>query len=251
MPYILIRFPIKKNVLSLSNQHKALLITLLISGTVVLSVFNLSLKQQREYASESYYEIEPEKELTEDDIKLLEAIDRLNNAKAETNEAYNETQKTKHFAQAFKKIAPPEDYVPKSSTSDNQNLARKAYDIPEDSKLNTEELSKFSKVNDLLKKQQSDGNNSKSSIRFSLVNRKKVHIPIPIYLCEIDGKIIVNITVNSRGNVIDAYVNTSSTSNTECLIEHAIDYAKKSQFSADASNVTQIGSITFFFIGKQ
>jgi len=237
--------------LSLNDQHKALLITLLISGTVVLSVFNLSLKQQSESMSESYYEIEPEKELTAEDLKVLEALDKLNNTKAETNKAFNDADQNKHFAQAFKTIAPPEDYVPKSNnTSENLEAARKTYDIPEDSKLNQEELSKFSKVNDLLKKQHSDSKNSKSSIRFSLANRKKVHIPIPVYLCETDGKIVVNITVNFRGNVIDAYVNTSSTSNNECLIEHAIDYAKQSQFSADASKETQIGSITFYFIGK-
>ncbi|MFV9549821.1 hypothetical protein [Algibacter sp. PT7-4] len=237
--------------MNLSNQHKALLITFLITGTVILSVFNLSLKQQQEFASESYYEIEPEPELTEEEIKVLEALDKLNNTKAETNKAFNETEKPKHFAQAFKTIAPPEDYIPKSNnTSNHQTIARKAYDIPKDSKLNTEELAKFSKVNDLLKEQQSDGNNSKSSIKFSLKNRKKIHIPIPVYLCEIDGKIVVNITVNAQGNVIDAYVNTSSNSNNECLIEHAIDYAKQSRFSADASKNTQIGSITFYFIGK-
>lgn len=237
--------------MNLSDQHKALLITLLISGTVILSVFNLSIKKQREFASESYYELEPEKELTKEEIKILEALEKLNNSKAETNEAFNEAQKSKHFAQAYKTIAPPEDYVPKhTNTSKNQDIARKTYDIPEDSKLNSEALNTFSKVNDLLKQQQS-GNNAKSSIRFSLKNRKKTHIPIPVYLCEVDGKIVVNITVNSMGNVIDAYVNTSSTSNNECLIEHAIDYAKQSQFSADASKETQIGSITFFFIGKQ
>ena len=238
--------------MNLNNQHKALLITLLISGTVVLSVFNLSLKQQSEFASESYYEVEPEEALTEEELKILETLEKLNNAKAETNEAFNETQKVKHFAQAFEAIAPPEDYVPKhKNISENQSESRKTYEIPEDSKMNQEELSKYNKVNDLLKKQQSDGNNSKSSIRFSLTNRTKVHIPIPVYLCEVDGKIVVNITVNSSGSVIEAYVNTSSNSSNECLIEHAIDYAKQSQFSIDTSKDTQIGSITFFFIGKQ
>ncbi|MEP3838198.1 MAG: energy transducer TonB [Algibacter sp.] len=235
----------------LNNQHKALLITLLISGTVVLFVFNLSLKQKDVYASESYYLMEPEKEITEEEIKVLEALENMNNAKAETNDAFNETQQSKHFAQAYKTITPPEDYVPKSNTTSNESSsARKAYEVPEASSLNSEELSKFSKVNDLLKKQQSDGNNSKSSIRYSLLNRKKVHIPIPVYLCEVDGKIVVNITVNANGKVIDAYVNTSSTSNNACLIEHAIDYAKRSRFTPDAAKDNQIGTITFFFIGK-
>ncbi len=237
--------------MNLTDQHKALLITLLISGTVVLSVFNLSLKQQADIVSESYYEIEPEKELTEEEIKVLEALEKLSNSKAETNQAFNELNKTKHFAQAYKTIAPPEDYVPKSTnTINNLSEAREAYEIPEDSKLNKEELEKFSKVNDILKKQQTESSNSKSSIRFSLANRSKVFIPIPVYLCEVDGKIVINITVNSAGHVIDAYVNTSSTSSNECLIEHALDYAKQSQFSEDASKETQVGSITFYFIGK-
>lgn len=236
--------------MNLTNQHKALLITLLITGTVVLSVFNLSLKKHNALASESYYEIEPEKELTKEEIKIIETLEQLNRVKAETNDAFNETQKSKHFAQAYKTIAPPEDYVPKTGhASDNQTASRKAYELPKDSKLNTEQLSDFSKVNDLLKQQQSGGNNSKSSIRYSLKNRKKIHIPIPVYLCEVDGKIVVNITVNAKGHVIDAYVNTSSNSHNECLIEHAIDYAKKSRFNAD-SKESQIGSITFFFIGK-
>lgn len=237
----------------LTDQHKALLITLLISGTVVLSVFNLNLKQQSESISESYYEMEPEKELTEEELKILEALDKLSNSKAETNNAFNEHQESKHFAQAFKHIAPPEDYIPNpnNDNSENSNAPNKAFDTSQDSKLNDDELSKFSKVNNLLKQQQSGGNNSKSSISFSLKNRSKVHIPIPVYLCEVNGKIVVNITVNSRGDVIDTYANTSSTSNNECLIEHALQYAKQSRFSADAAKKSQLGTITFVFIGKR
>ncbi|TGV02927.1 hypothetical protein EM932_09185 [Flavivirga rizhaonensis] len=235
----------------LTNQHKALLITFLISGTVIMSVFNLSLKKQDKFASESYYEIEPEKELTEEEIKILEALEKLNASKAETNKAFNETKSNKHFAEAFKPIAPPEDYVPKSSnTSEDTESYTKAYEAPDDSKVNKDELSSFSKVNDLLKKQQEDGANTKSTISFSLVNRNKVYIPIPIYLCEVDGKIVINVTVNETGHVIDAYINTSSTSDNECLIEHALQYAKDSRFSEDPTKKTQLGSITFFFIGK-
>lgn len=238
--------------MQLTNQHKALLITFFLSGTVVLSVFNLSLKKHSQLVSESYYEIEPEKELTEEEIKILEALEKINNAKAETNNAFNENQKKNTFAQAYKTIAPPEDYVPKTNTiSDGPNTAHRKYADDQDSKLNEDELSKFSKVNELLKKQKSEGNNSKSTISFSLKDRQKMFIPIPVYLCEEDGKIIVNITVNANGNVIDSYINSSSTSDNECLIEHALEYAKQSQFSTDASKPKQIGTITFYFIGKQ
>ncbi|WP_341216657.1 TonB family protein [uncultured Wocania sp.] len=238
--------------MNLTNQHKALLITLLLTGTVVLSIFNLGLKKQSEFISESYYEMEPEEELTEEEIKILEALEQLNASKAETNNAFNETSNNKHFAEAYKPIAPPEDYVPKNNNASEQNEAfKKEYDKLDDSKLNTEELSSFSKVNDLLKKQQDEGANTKSTISFSLVDRKKVYIPIPVYLCEIGGKIVVNITVNAKGNVTDAYINSSSSTSNECLTEHALEYAKKSQFSTDTTKKSQIGSITFYFIDKR
>ncbi|MFI0428780.1 hypothetical protein [Mariniflexile sp. HMF6888] len=237
----------------LTDQHKALLLTFLISGTVVLSIFNLSLKNKEEAIAESYYELEPEKELTEEDKKIIEALDKLNNSKAETNKAFNETEDNKHFAQAYKQIAPPEDYVPKSS-EENDGEDDESNSLDENKPLkpaiDKEELSSYSKVNDLLKQQQTQGVNTKSTVSFSLVNRKKVYIPIPVYLCEVDGKIVINITVNAHGSVIEAYVNNASNSKNECLIEHALEYAKNSQFSADASKNSQLGSITFSFIGK-
>lgn len=238
--------------MNLTNQHKALLITFLISGTVVLSVFNMSLIQQQDRMAESYYEMEPEEELTPEDIKILEALEKLNASKAETNDAFNETEKAKQFAQAYQPIAPPQDYVPTpSGSAEGPNTAERKFESEDDKKLKEDELSKFSKVNDLLKKQHEDGNNSKSTISFSLKGRKKIHIPIPVYLCEENGIIVVNITVNSKGAVTDAYVNTSSTSSNECLIGHALEYAKQSIFSADPSQPSQIGSITFSFIGKR
>mgnify|MGYP007086396716 CR=1 FL=1 len=162
--------------MNLSDKHKALLITLLLSGTVILCVFNLSLKTQDELIVESYYEIEPEKELTPEEAKLLEALEKINASKAETNSAFNETEKNKHFAQAYQQIAPPEDYVPASSEeSDGADDSSNSIDDKKPLKpaINKEELSAYSKVNDLLKKQQNEGVNTKSTISFSLVNRKK------------------------------------------------------------------------------
>ncbi|NJX15351.1 hypothetical protein [Tamlana crocina] len=227
------------------------MITFLIAGTVILSVFNIGLKKHSEFISESYYELEPEKD-PEEAAEKQETETEANKTKAETNNAFNESQKEKHFAQAFKRIAPPEDYIPKNSDiSKNSHSAKRDYKLPDDSKLNAEELSKFNKANEVLKKQLAENNNHKSTISYSLSNRKKVYIPIPVYLCEVDGKIVVNITVNASGEVTDAYLNTSSNSSNECLIEHALEYAKKSKFNADPSKSSQIGSITFNFIGKR
>lgn len=203
--------------------------------------------------AETYYEMEPEQELTEEEIKVLEALESMNNTKTETNSAFNETQQNKHFAEAYKTIAPPEDYVPKSTNLDGENneesYTKKIEDYSK-SKVDNEDISSFDKVKDLLNKQKNNGNNSKSTISFSLTNRKKIHIPIPVYLCEVNGKIIINITVNTDGDVTDAYTNSNSTSSNDCLIKHAIEYAKQSRFSSDSTKPSQIGTITFNFVGK-
>ncbi|MGC6431920.1 MAG: hypothetical protein ACON5F_12820 [Jejuia sp.] len=240
--------------MNLSNQHKALLLTVLLSGTVVLCVFNFSLKKQQERIAESFYEIEPEKEITEEELKVLEALENQNITKAETNKAFNETKDNTHFAQAYKTIEPPEDYTPQTRDINSESALesfKSKYRNEHQAKLKNEDLSSFDKVNDLLKKQHSEGANTKSTVSYSLKDRSDIYLPIPVYLCENSGKIVVNITVNSAGDVIDAYTNTSSTSSNECLIEHALQYAKDARFTSDASKKTQIGSITFNFIGKR
>ncbi len=239
--------------MNLTNQHKALLLTLLITGTVVLSVFNFSLKKQSQRIAESYYEIEPEKPLTEEELKILEALESQNNAKAETNKAFNETKNNKHFAEAFKPIAPPEDYEPKSThlnSSDAIESFKSKYQSANPAKLKNEDINSFSKVNDLLKKQKGEGANTKSTMSYSLKDRTLMHYETPVYLCQNGGKIVINITVNSNGDVMDAYVNNSSTSSNECLVQHALEYAKEAKFNADTSKTSQLGSITFNFIGK-
>lgn len=219
-----------------------------------MSVFNLSLNQKSELAAESYYDLEPEEKLTEEEIKILEALEKLSNSKAETNQAFNETQDIKHFAQAYKPIAPPEDYEPKKSeeNNDNESESSNSYENkPTTARaINEEELSSFSKVNELLKQQKAEQVNKKSTMHYSLAGRTHRFLPTPIYLCEEGGKIVINITVNEKGNVIKTYVNNTSTSSNECLIEHAMEYAQEATFSEDASKKTQIGSITFYFIGK-
>jgi len=238
-----------------SNQQKALLITFLLSGTVVLSVFNLNIKKQNELVSESYYEMEPEKELTQEEMKVLEALEKLNNEKAETNKAYNETVKEKSFSEAYKPIAPPEDYV-KPEFDQNEEVSEPSKSSNDEiSDLNHEEISSFSKVNDILnkttkKKEAPKSTNRKSTIRYSLVDRTDEFLPIPIYRCEDGGKIVINITVNDNGNVIDTYVNNSSSSDNQCLVDSALEYAKKAKFNTSPGKKTQLGSITFNFVGK-
>ena len=232
-----------------SNKHKALCITFLIIGTIVMGMFNLHIRNHEERIAEIFYEIIPEKELSK--IEILELTEQEQD-KAETNKAFNKDQESKRFAQAYRRIEPPKDYVrPDLSTIENGLYTNKK--LPKEaSQIEKEERDSFSKVNDILNKQLDDNlNNAMSTVSYSLVNRKHHFLPTPIYLCENSGKIVINITVNASGKVIDSNYNNASNSTNECLIEHALEYAQKSRFNSDISKMSQIGTITFYFVGKR
>ena len=87
-----------------------------------------------------------------------------------------------------------------------------------------------------------------SSISFSLRGRNSISIPNPIYTCDLPGKIVVNITVNSEGRVIETGINkASSNSDNECLTERALEYAANAVFSQLAGRNEQPGTITYNF----
>jgi hypothetical protein len=90
----------------------------------------------------------------------------------------------------------------------------------------------------------------KTSISYSLIDRDNYLLPPPIYTCIEGGKVVINIEVDASGNVIDADFNekSSNTSN-GCLVDNAIAYALKAQFSS-ASRASQKGTITYLFQSK-
>ncbi|WP_303420777.1 TonB family protein [Oceanihabitans sp. 2_MG-2023] len=220
-------------------------ITFLITGTIVLSMFNFHILKDQEEIIETFYEIEPANEIIKEQRTAQEKV-----TKAETNKAYNQNQESKHFAYAQKRIAPPKDYVRPELSNSDYGFSNKNKHLKKESRIEKEEFNSFSKANDVLKKQRKESNNAKSSVGYSLVNRKHKYLPTPIYLCEASGKIVVNITVNTSGKVTEASYNNASNSSNNCLIEHAIEYAKKAKFNSNTTQESQIGTITFYFEGK-
>jgi len=86
--------------LNLIEQHKAIIITFLISVIVVFGMFSIQLKQQDKLITESYFLLEPEPEKTEEELKELEDL------KAErTNRAFNEDQEYKEMMRNFKTVS--------------------------------------------------------------------------------------------------------------------------------------------------
>lgn len=254
--------------MTLISKHKALIITSLIAGIIVLLLFNLHLSQNMAFTTESYYELEPE-ELIKEELKTK---DILTSSSKQTNLAFNENTQLKDLDDNYMdKIKEHYNKYSKSTQTQEITPQEPENDRNTDSDQNSDDeaLSTYNRINNLLsskaKKQKSTlsngdnsseeinitkGSNRNSTMSYSLVGRTHEFLPTPIYLCEKNGIIIINITVNSLGKVIDTSLNGSSTSSNECLIDHALEYAKNARFSMDASKKSQIGTISFNFIGK-
>ncbi|WP_299337427.1 hypothetical protein [uncultured Psychroserpens sp.] len=247
------------------EKHKALLITSLITGTLLLAMFSFHIKKKTEFIAESYYEIEPQTIEELEKLERLKALEEQENTSPKTNQAFNEDEEFKKIMRNFKSVSndiedaseTPE--TPSEDTSENPEDVLTSNETIGTSKryaLNDEERKTFNKANDILAMHSSEKDdkntkgNSSSSVSFSLSNRTKISLPPPVYLCEENGKIIVNITVNAKGIVTNTYINSSSSSKNQCLIDHALEYAKNARFSS-AERKSQIGSITYYFQGKR
>lgn len=255
------------------EKHKALLLTTLITGTVVLAMFSFSLTKQAELISETYYEMQPEKTPEE---KLLEQLALNENTSQSTNKAFNEAEEYKEMMKNFKSLNSNDfDKTTKQTETEDVEEPQEVTDVKntpstQENSINEDELSSYSKINKVIamrsaekrKSAASNGDNSSnktgvnsslnrnSSVSYSLKGRKDQYLPPPVYLCAENGKIVINISVNSSGAVTDTSVNKSaSTSTNECLIDSAMEYARDARFSA-TSNANQIGTITYIFVGK-
>ena len=90
-----------------------------------------------------------------------------------------------------------------------------------------------------------------SVLSWSLDGRKASHLPIPAYRCYGAGEVTVIITVNNRGDVINAKIDEQLSTGDSCLRTFATRAARLSKFSASPSApARQMGTITYAFIAQ-
>lgn len=70
-------------------------------------------------------------------------------------------------------------------------------------------------------------------------------LPKPAYSAQEEGSIVVDITVDPRGNVILAEIGKGTTINSTAMRRSALDAARKAKFSSIAGNNNQSGTITY------
>ncbi|RPJ78312.1 MAG: hypothetical protein EHM20_04200 [Alphaproteobacteria bacterium] len=81
-------------------------------------------------------------------------------------------------------------------------------------------------------------------------SRSHRFIHVPVYKCQGSGRIMVDIVVNERGEVVAATLNSTNTSE-ECIIETALQSARISSFSSDLNaNPREKGTISYEFVAQ-
>ncbi|MBC6997636.1 hypothetical protein [Cytophaga sp. FL35] len=240
--------------MNLNRKQLSLLITFFSMGIVVLCLYNIHLggtEEEDEYVVEMLLDDEILEELEEEE-EVEEEMEESELVKSHM--AYNETAKPSYGnpepLKTLQEILEERNTAEEGENSDEISDSEYAERVKELRKkreeakqmLGEKEAQKQEFTNNLAKR--------RTSVSFSLVERSGYRLPPPIYTCIEGGKVVINIEVNSAGNVIDADYNAKSSGTSNgCLVDNAITYAYKAKFSS-SSKATQKGTITYLFQGK-
>lgn len=240
------------------EQHKAVIITGLVTGIVVFGMFSIHITKKSNYIAESYYELEPEIETIEEQLESLKDL-----KSPSANKAFNEDQEYKDMMKNFKTVS-PDDFERTTQTLESEKTNRvneettvnSSYSNGNAYALKSDETNSYKKLQDQLKRRKDnqkavdEHSKSRSTLTYSLKGRTLQYYKTPRYLCEYGGKIVVSIRVDENGTVYDAYINGSSNSSNQCLVDQALEYAKSARFNS-SQETEQLGTITFLFKGKR
>jgi outer membrane biosynthesis protein TonB len=93
-------------------------------------------------------------------------------------------------------------------------------------------------------------NFGQTRITYNVPGRKGRHIERPIYRCQGGGTVVVKISVDQSGFVIQSVIK-SSTASEECVQEMALESAQNSTFSSDYQGPKKVeGTITYIFVAQ-
>ena len=228
-------------------SYRAFLITSLLVGNLVLLLVSVKLNKKQTNTEDvmpiTYEEILPEDE----EIALS-----MDNVKINTNTAYNEAEKF---------IRELEDSRNTTMPLEEDSNPLEAAEAPDYSKQDATISDAQQQLNNIKKKlsqkpqkekaEMGASVNRKTTISYSLTDRKQLSLPNPVYTCDSGGKIVINIEVNALGKVTKTTFNkAASTTTNGCLIDSAIEYARTARFTTKAGRSSQIGTISYSFPGK-
>lgn len=245
--------------MNLNRQQLSLIITVCSMAIVVLVLYSIQLGGKTEKDEDYVVEMILDEELLEELLKKEEE-ESINEDESQAQDikshtAFNETAKPsygnpeplKTLEEILEESTTFEDGEPSDDLISDSEYAAKIKQLAkkrEEQKqlLGEKEAQKQEFTNYLAKK--------RTTISYSLIDRKNYKLPPPIYTCIEGGKVVINIEVDANGYVTDASYNAKSSGTSNgCLVDNAIAYALKAKFSK-ASKATQKGTITYLFQSK-
>lgn len=72
-------------------------------------------------------------------------------------------------------------------------------------------------------------------------------LPLPAYNIQEEGRVVVTITVNPEGSVIDTRINNRTNTTNMQLRNAAVEAARRTKFNAISGKNNQTGTITYYF----
>ena len=233
------------------DRHKALIITVLIFSILILLMYNIKMSNESKMIQETLIQLNdlrttppPEEEPEE----LEPAEPQPPTPTVQTHQAFNQNQEEsqRNFESRLDEIFQKNAAQQEAAEEEAAQTSRGEVALNNTRKERRQEASQGN--NNSQETSVKEGSLRNSSIAFSLVGRTAVFIPNPIYTCDRQGRVVVNITVNATGDVVDTSINknASSTSN-QCLTDMALEYAADAKFSRLAGRNSQPGTITYNF----
>jgi len=236
------------------ERYKALIITTLLFSITVLALVNIHLHNDRKELAATLidlnnYDLLQEEEEEQEPAEEQEPVKVPDSRQVATHQAYNQDQEESQDLDArLQEIFEKNSAESMEAESEESNASSGEFSVSKNVK--EEKSSRSDGDNTSESTSERSGTMKNSSISFSLVGRRAINIPNPIYTCDRSGKVVINITVDARGAVTGTSVNKSSSStNNECLTNKALEYAAAAVFSSLAGRNSQPGTITYNFQG--
>lgn len=244
--------------MSLNKKQLSLLITTMLMLLLVLVLFNVHMASKAR--EEFLYEVSLPDETIEELLKEKEQLEQENAdlQQVKTHMAYNQTAKSRFTEEEpFKTLeeleaeAQSNESTETETETDADNTSFESNGYALDKFKEKLEKQRASRGDDKTKElSASNTANKNSSVSYSLVDRMHIKLPSPIYTCLVSGRVVINVKVDAKGNVIEATLNEKSSSTTNgCLVENAISYAYMAKFT-NGTKAEQIGTITYLYQGK-
>ena len=233
------------------DKHKALIITSLIFAILLLALYNFNLSTNNQKTREFLVDLDqykPETEPEEEVKQEEEETEKQQSEQVQTHRAFNENQEAReeNFDNQLNEIFERNSASREESSEEESNTSSGDFNVSEPERNREQQRSDGNDSSNDTSTQSGGLNNS--SITYSLRGRTAYEIPNPIYTCDVAGKIVVNITVDSEGVVQDTGINeASSTSSNACLEEMALQYAAGARFSRLPGRDSQPGTISYQF----